>query len=422
MCLSRGCEIQDDYFFLYNLAVKKCLSGCLARFLVASVVVTLSVVSPAGAIFGGVPDSTTNNVVVALHRDGYMPRCTGTLVAPTWVVTAAHCIWNDSVGGVDPYVTQLRVSTTSGFAGTSQATSVIRSAIPHPNYTSWRSGYDLALLKVDDVFGGKFVALASLEEIKSYGDTYSSVIASGFGLTSENGSVSKIALEVSLTMRPQNVCASSLPNSFASISSSIICVTGDASRATCSGDSGGPLFLNTAVGRKLAGATSFGDIPCSSSRTFFTNVVAFSSFLSDYGIGTPVAGVTQVTVPAVLPPLPNATVLPPSSPILQSPILPTITGINSGALPKFSISRIFQLVLIEKSKFRCSVDIDGSSGLRDLRFSIFVGKKSNKPTVARTFNEFGDATFELPTSCNLIRSQGIFVMAENSNIRVKVIE
>ena len=399
-----------------------CLTRRLARFLTASVVVTLFVVSPVGAIFGGVPDSTTNNVVVALHRVGSMPYCTGTLVAPTWVVTAAHCIWNNSVGGVDPYVTQVKVSTTSGYAGTSGATSVIRSVIPHPNYTSWRSGYDLALLKVDDVFGGKFVALASLEEIKSYGDTYSSVIASGFGLTSENGSVSKIALEVSLTMRPQNVCASSLPNSLLSISSSIICVTGDSSHATSSGDSGGPLFLNTAIGRKLAGATSFGDTPCSSSRTYYTNVVAFSSFLVSYGIGAPVAVVTQVTVPAVLPPLPNATVLPPSSPILQSPILPTITGISTVSLPKFSISRMFQLVLIEKSKYRCSIDIDGSSGLRDLRFSIFVGKKSIKPTVVRTFNEFGDATFELSASCNLIRSQGVFVLAENSDVRVKVIE
>lgn len=384
-------------------------------------IATFWVPHSANGIIGGTPDNTTTDIVVALHRPGSRPFCSGSLVAPTWVVTAAHCIWDDTNGRVNDYVGQLRVSTTSGLSG-STASSQIRSVVPHPNYFSWRTGYDIALIKVDDVFGGKFATLATSDEIKSNSDLFSSVIASGFGLTSEGGITSNAAIEISLTLYSQSACAASLPSEILSLSATILCVSGSGSQAVCSGDSGGPLFLITSSGRKLAGATSFGSVPCSASRTKYTNILSYKSFLNTYGIGLPSVGTPQTPTPVVLPQLPNPGALPPLSPIFQTPELPSISGIKVNALPKFSTSRTFQLVLTENSRKQCEVDIDGPITQKNLPFQVFLGKTSKRQYLLRNLNDFGDLRFSVGQPCSLIRKQGIYVVSERSSVKVRVIE
>jgi hypothetical protein len=38
------------------------------------------------------------------------------------------------------------------------------------------------------------------------------------------------------------------------------------------------------------------------------------------------------------------------------------------------------------------------------------------------FNEFGDTTFELAATCSSVRNQGVFVTAEQSKVRIRVVE
>jgi len=398
----------------------------LVKFFVALFTLALSCVltntSPIKAIIGGTPDSNSTNFVVALHRPGSMPFCSGTLVAPTWVVTAAHCIWDDTIGSISPYLNSLKVSTTSGFSGASSASSLIRSAVVHPSYINWRSGFDIALIKVDDVFGGAFATFASSDEIKSYSDTFSLVIASGFGNTSDSGSPSPVALQTSLTLLPSNICGTWHSSELLSMSSTILCASGNSNSATCSGDSGGPLFLTTPNGRRLIGAVSFGSTPCTSSRTRYTNLVSFMSFMNSYGIALPASSIAQTPVVASLPQLPNPPALPTFSPIFQSPVLPTVDGKSSRELPKFSVSRTFQLLLNEVSRNVCEIDIDGPLTLNSKEFKVFVGKTSTKPYTKGKLNIFGDIFFKAKKSCAKIRMQGVFIMADTSGTRIKVIE
>ena len=376
----------------------------------------------AEAIIGGVRDVTTSDVVVAMHKVGSQPYCSGTLVAATWVVTAAHCVWDDTLGTVTPYWDQIRISTSSGFSGLNTASSPIRGIAVNPNYSGWRTGSDIALIKVDDVFGGKFSPLASADEINAYSDSFSSVIASGFGRTSNDGATSPIALETTLTLLSKSVCSNILQADMQSFSATILCVRGSATAATCQGDSGGPLFLNTPTGRKLAGATSFGSDPCTLSQGYFSNVSSYLKFLNSYGIGLPISVVTPVPGSILVATLPNPQVLPPFSTLFQTPNLPTFTQVNPVVVPKFTISRTFQLLLDKVSSKRCEVDIDGPIELTNLKVRIFVGKTSAKPYLSRTLNSFGDTDFVASLGCDSIRKAGVFIVLQDSSFRVRVIE
>ncbi len=389
--------------------------------LAGALLLSIPFVPKANAIIGGVQDVTTNNVVVALHRVGSLPRCSGTLVAATWVVTAAHCVWDDTLGKVDPYVSLLQVSTTAGYSRSNAASSPVRGVAVHPNYSGWRTGSDIALIKVDDVFGGLFSPIASVDEITAYSDSFSSVIASGFGKTANDGSTSTVALETSLTLLSKNACSNILPAEMQFFSATLLCASGSATAAICSGDSGGPLFLKTSSGRKLAGATSFGATPCTLSRGYFTNVSAFIQFLNSYGIGLPTAGIP--TPGAILAPsLPKAPELPPPATIFQSPSLPVFNSTNpSVAVPKFSSTRTFQLLLEQNGK-KCSIDIDGPIALGNSKLRVFVGKTSTKPSTSRLLNGFGDTAFAMSSRCDSIRKAGVFVVLQDSNVRLRVIE
>jgi hypothetical protein len=375
----------------------------------------------ASAIIGGVQDVTTSNVVVALHRVGSLPRCSGTLVAATWVVTAAHCVWDDTLGKVDPYVSLLQISTSAGYSRSNAASSPIRGVAVNPNYSGWRTGSDIALIKVDDVFGGLFLPLASADEIIAYSDSFSSVIASGFGRTSDDGATSPVALETKLTLLSKSACSDSLPADMQFFSATLLCANGNSTAAICNGDSGGPLFLNTPSGRKLAGATSFGATPCTLSRQKFTNVSSYLQFLNSYGIGLPAANIPPPSA-ILAPSLPKAPELPPPATIFQSPSLPVFNSTNpSVAIPKFSISRTFQL-LLEKNGRKCLVDIDGPIALANSRVKVFVGKVSAKPYISRVLNSFGDTVFAASLRCDSIRKARVFIVLQDSLVRVRVIE
>jgi hypothetical protein len=145
-------------------------------------------------------------------------------------------------------------------------------------------------------------------------------------------------------------------------------------------------------------------------------------FMNSYGIALPVSSVTQTPVAVALPQLPNPPALPAFSPIFQNPVLPTVDGKSSRVLPKFSVSRTFQLLLNEAATNVCEIDIDGPLALDSKEFKVFVGKTSNKPYTRGKLNSFGDFFFKVKKSCSQIRREGVFISADNFGTRIKVIE
>ncbi|XP_075160603.1 serine protease 3-like [Haematobia irritans] len=174
--------------------------------------------------------------------------CGGSLIGNTWVLTAAHC--TDGVTSATVYLG----STTRTVASVTHTVS--SSAIhQHTGYKSSTLANDISLIKIPSVSYTSVIKAIKLPAVASSYSTYagSNAIASGWGRTSDTGSVANNLNYVRLQVITNSVCASTYGTSV--VTSNTICVSTPSGKSTCQGDSGGPLALDGSD--LLIGVTSF---------------------------------------------------------------------------------------------------------------------------------------------------------------------
>ncbi|MDQ1015241.1 S1 family peptidase [Streptomyces afghaniensis] len=207
-----------------------------------------SAVSAPQPIVGGTTTTTTAYPFVMQITDASQSQfCGGTLVSPTKVVTAAHCMVGETTGSVRV------VGGRTYRNGTNGTVSRVSRIWIHPSYTSVTNGDDVAVLTLSTAMPYTAAKYVSSSQTSVYAAGATARIL-GWGTTSSNGSASNQLRTATVPTVSDSSCASSYGSDF--VKSDMVCAGKTSGGVdTCQGDSGGPLL----IGGVLAGITSWGE-------------------------------------------------------------------------------------------------------------------------------------------------------------------
>ena len=244
---------------------------------------------PAYAIRGGQPAAMGQWTYHVGVFQGGAQMCGGTLVAPRFVLTAAHC-----ASGTAVYVGSQELTQTSGsgrlHAGTGQLINVAAVHV-HPRYDGNRT-HDVALLELATAApasGGR-TTLPNLAIHNRIAADGAQAVAIGWGTPAPYSAVDRSTWpptrlqQASLTLKSQDACRALMGNAFDR--EAHICTQDvQQGRGICNGDSGGPLFVRGDGVDYQIGIASFaesfysGVLLCSTSG--FTKVAAYVDWIDE---------------------------------------------------------------------------------------------------------------------------------------------
>lgn len=183
--------------------------------------------------------------IVSTMADGGTEHCTGTVIGPRHVVTAAHCInpnqFPKVAYGANYFNHRDKVTVTG--VTTHPKTKVFDKSVDKSKVDY----YDIAVLSIQGLPPDLTPVDFAAPDVVQSG---SSLILAGYGLTRENGEADDYLRSVQVTTKRVD-----LQNRFLEIAD-------HTKRGSCMGDSGGPAYFDNGGTLQLVGAVQGGDAPC----------------------------------------------------------------------------------------------------------------------------------------------------------------
>ncbi len=225
--------------------------ACLALAPAQAEAIVGGTAAPAGAY------PATANVVIS---DAF--GCTGTLIAPDWVLTAGHCSsLTGSTGVATPLASPpssfaVTVGTVAASGSGGESLRVDRVVVPGDYLLT--QGYDTSLLHLTTAARTAPTPIAGKGFEPLWGADVLTEVA-GFGVTSEGGDAPSALQVVDLPIVTDARCGEVYGSAFEARTQ--LCAGYEAGgKDACQGDSGGPMYSRTAAGTLLlVAATSYGD-------------------------------------------------------------------------------------------------------------------------------------------------------------------
>ncbi|TKE94263.1 trypsin-like serine protease [Vibrio kanaloae] len=232
------------------------------------------------------------------------PYCGATILDPTHILTAAHCIYGNEEGQLFTVVVP-QIEDTSQFPnGNTQKARV--SEIYYPSGYSdssidlWPN--DIAILKLESALNVDSINdVVKRPSNESYRVASSAFTAVGHGNTSTKIDDTTLLQKVALTYVDNTICKDAFKNTAQPnppLTGKQICFTGDFSvltrlyGSTCQGDSGGPVYWKDGADYRQVGITSFGPDTCGGSATVtsvFTEILDYEAWIDSVIAGNETA-------------------------------------------------------------------------------------------------------------------------------------